>query len=101
MKLKKLLSLEWDAIAGVLAAVIGIILHLLHIVDDQIVLPIVLALMALLFINFMRHTVNNETTAEEVDRIAHSIRHTDFPANKPVGLNSSTINRITKLTANL
>ena len=35
MKLKKLLSYEWDAIAGLLAAVDAIILHLLHIVDEH------------------------------------------------------------------
>ena len=68
LKLKRLLSYEWDAIAGILAATAGIILHLLHIVDEHIILPIVLALMALLFINFMRHTRNNEHTAEQVER---------------------------------
>src|SRR3990172_2037291 len=74
MKIKKLLSYEWDAIAGILAAVVGIILHLLHVVDERVILPIVLALMALLFINFMRHTRNNELTAEEVKRTGHTVR---------------------------
>ncbi len=45
MKKHKFLSYEWDAIAGVLAAVIAIILHLLHIVDEAVVLPILLALL--------------------------------------------------------
>lgn len=73
MKVKKLLSLEWDAIAGVVAAVTAIVLHLLHVVDETVILPIVLALMALLFINFMRHTRNNELTAEQVDHTAHAV----------------------------
>ncbi len=68
MKLKKLLSYEWDAIAGILAAVVAIVLHLLHIVDEHVIFPIVLALMGLLFINFMRHTRNNEITAEKVEQ---------------------------------
>lgn len=68
MKLKRFLSYEWDAIAGILAATAALILHLLHIVDEHIILPIVLALMALLFINFMRHTRNNEHTAGQVER---------------------------------
>lgn len=68
MKLKRFLSYEWDAIAGILAATAAIILHLFHIVDEHIILPIVLALMALLFINFMRHTRNNEHTAGQVER---------------------------------
>jgi hypothetical protein len=73
MKVKKFLSLEWDAIAGVVAAVAAIVLHLLHVVDETVILPIVLALMALLFINFMRHTRNNELTAEQVDHTAHAV----------------------------
>jgi hypothetical protein len=73
MKVKKLLSLEWDAIAGIVAAVAAIILHLFHVVDEHVILPIVLALIALLFINFMRHTRNNELTAEQVDHTAHAV----------------------------
>lgn len=68
MKLRRFLSYEWDAIAGILAASVAIVLHLLHIVDEHIVMPIVLALMALLFINFMRHTQHNERMAEKVER---------------------------------
>lgn len=74
MKLKKLLSYEWDAIAGLLAAVAAIVLHLLHIVDEHVILPILLALMGLLFVNFMRHTRNNELTAEQVERTEHAVR---------------------------
>ncbi|MCW8935779.1 MAG: hypothetical protein OQK98_13715 [Gammaproteobacteria bacterium] len=73
MKAKKFLSLEWDAIAGIVAAVVAIVLHLLHVVDEHVILPIVLALIALLFINFMRHTRNNELTAEQVDLTANAV----------------------------
>jgi hypothetical protein len=73
MKIKRFLSLEWDAIAGIVAAVAAIILHFLHVVDEHVILPIVLALIALLFINFMRHTRNNELTAEQVDHTAHAV----------------------------
>lgn len=74
MKLKRFLSYEWDAIAGIATAVVATILHLLHMVDEHVMLPIVLAMMALLFINFMRHTRNNELTAEQVDRTEHAVR---------------------------
>jgi phosphate/sulfate permease len=73
MKIKRFLSLEWDAIAGIVAAVVAIILHTLHIVDEHVILPLVLGLIALLFINFMRHTRNNELTAEQVDHTAHTV----------------------------
>lgn len=73
MNLKRFLSFEWDAIAGLVAAAVALVLHLLHVVDEQVILPIVLALMALLFINFMRHTRNNELTAEQVNRTADAV----------------------------
>lgn len=73
MKIRNMLSLEWDAIAGIIASVVAIILHLLHVVDEHIILPIVLGLLGLLFINFMRHTKNNEITAEQVERTAHAV----------------------------
>ncbi len=69
MKKNHLLSYEWDAIAGILAAVAAVVLHFLNLIDDQVILPVVLTLMALLLINFMRHTSNNERTAEQVDHL--------------------------------
>lgn len=69
MKPNRLLSYEWDAIAGILAAVVAIVLHVLHVIDEHIILPVVLTLMALLFINFMRHTRNNDHTAQQVEHI--------------------------------
>jgi hypothetical protein len=83
MKVKKFLSLEWDAIAGIVAAVVAIVLHLLHVVDGTVILPIVLALMALLFINFMRHSRNNELTAEQVDRTVHAINRIQSDLKPP------------------
>jgi len=83
MKLKRFLNLEWDAIAGIIAAVAAIALHLLHVVDEHVVLPIILALMGLLFINFMRHTRNNEITAEQVDRTADAIHHIQSALKRP------------------
>ena len=83
MKLKRVLYFEWDAIAGILAAVVAIVLHLLHIVDEHVILPIVLVLMALLFINFMRHTRNNELTAEQVDRTAQAVRRIQSDLKPP------------------
>ena len=74
MKFRKFLSYEWDAIAGLLAAVAAIFLHMLHIVDEHVVLPVILALLGLLFINFMRHTRNNEATAELVEKTEDAVR---------------------------
>lgn len=83
MNLKKFLGYEWDAIAGILAAVVAIVLHLLHVVDEEIILPIVLALLGLLFVNFMRHARNNELTAEEVVRTGHTVRRIQAGLSHP------------------
>lgn len=86
MNIRKLLSFEWDAIAGIVAAVVAIVLHLLHVVDSQVILPIVLALMALLFINFMRHARSNELTAEQVDHTTRMLRriHTQLKPSEVI-----------------
>lgn len=78
-----MLSFEWDAIAGILAAVIALILHLLHIVDEHVILPIILALIALLLINFMRHTRNNEITAEQVQHALQAIHNVQSTLKTP------------------
>ncbi|WP_134085213.1 hypothetical protein [Thiohalophilus thiocyanatoxydans] len=83
MKLKKFLGYEWDAIAGILAAVIAVILHLLHVVDEKVVLPILFALLGLLFINFMRHTRNNELTAEKVESTAQTVERIQASLKSP------------------
>lgn len=83
MKFKKFLSFEWDAIAGIAAAVTAIILHLLHVVDERVILPIILALLGLLFINFMRHARNNDLTAEQVDRTAHAVNRIQSALKPP------------------
>lgn len=83
MKISRFLSLEWDAIAGIVAAVVAIVLHLLHVVDEHVILPIVLALIGLLFINFMRHTRNNELTAEQVEHTAHAVNRIQSALKQP------------------
>ena len=63
MKLNHFLSYEWYTIVGILAAAVVLILHLFNIVDEHILLSIVLVLMALLLINYMLNTHNNEFSA--------------------------------------
>jgi len=72
MNVKKFLSIEWDAIAGIVAAAAAIVLHFLHVGED-VILPMALALLALLFINFIRHTRSNDITAEQVARTEHAV----------------------------
>ena len=53
-RLKRLITLDWDAVAGVLAAMIALVLHLLHMVEPGVVLTIILVILALLLIRDLR-----------------------------------------------
>ena len=63
MKARQLLGLEWDAIAGVIAAVAAIVLHLLHFIDEGVLITIAVVLLAMLFIRDLRR----ERTAERAN----------------------------------
>jgi hypothetical protein len=54
MKLKKILSVDWDAIAGIIAAVSAIVMHFLHVIDEEVLITITVVLIALLFIRDLR-----------------------------------------------
>ncbi len=65
--LKRLLSQEWEALAGIIAAVAAIVLHFLRIGDIETLLAIALVLIALLFLRDLRHEseMNKISTAAE------------------------------------
>lgn len=68
MKLKRLLYLDWDAIAGVIAAVAAIVMHFLHIIDVEVLVTLTVVLIALLFIRDLRR----ERTTEQMQRSIES-----------------------------
>jgi hypothetical protein len=51
---KRYLRVEWDAIAGIIAAVTALVLHFLHIVDQDVLLVIAVVLLAVLFARDLR-----------------------------------------------
>jgi hypothetical protein len=64
-------EIEWEAVAGILAAVLALVLHFLHIVDESVLLQITLVLMAFLFISHLRRESETENLSESV---AHTER---------------------------
>jgi hypothetical protein len=52
--MKRLLRVEWDAIAGIVAALAALIMHFLHILEINVLLMIFVVLLALLFIRDLR-----------------------------------------------
>lgn len=59
---------DWDAIAGVGAAAAALILHLLHIVEPDILLTITLVLVALLLLRQLRHEEREERVEDMAGR---------------------------------
>jgi hypothetical protein len=52
-------------------------------VNEEVILPIILTLIALLFINFIRHTRSNDMTHTEIERIGHTVRTIQLDIKTP------------------
>ena len=70
---KQLLSLDWDAIAGIVAAVLALVMHFLHLVDTDVLLLIAVVLIALLFIRDVRQERRAERMEESLEAAARSV----------------------------
>lgn len=68
--MKRFLEFEWEAIAGIIAAVAAIVLHFLHIVESDVLLVIAVVLIAVLFVRDIRR----EGTLERVERVVDENR---------------------------
>lgn len=71
-RIKRILLLDWDAIAGLLAALVAIVLHFLHLAQIDVLLTISTVLVAVLFIRHLR----SERTTDETAAAVRSIRDT-------------------------
>jgi hypothetical protein len=65
---KRFHGIEWHTVAGVVAAVLALVLHLLHVVDQEVVFAVVLVLLALILLGGLRAEGRGERLE---DRIAH------------------------------
>jgi len=66
--MKRFLSLDWDAIAGITAAVAALVLHFLHIVQAEALLTMMLLLLALLLLRDLRREHHQERLTERIER---------------------------------
>lgn len=58
--MKRILKYDWDAIAGIVAAFAAILMHFLHVVEEDVLLMIAVVLIALLFIRDLRRERQSE-----------------------------------------
>lgn len=70
----RLRTIEWEAVAGLIAALLGLILHFLHIIEIDVLVMITLVLLSLLFIRDFRREQRTEEIAETVERTEDRIR---------------------------
>jgi len=76
--IKRLLKQDWDAIAGILAAIIALILHLLHVTDIDTLLAIAIVLMALLLIRDFRRENQADTQTAALERTIKLLKEVKF-----------------------
>lgn len=67
--MKRFLVWEWDAIAGIVAALTALTLHFLHIVQTEVLLTITVVLMALLFLRDLRRERGDRETMRRTRQI--------------------------------
>lgn len=73
--MKQYLKYDWDAIAGIIAAVAAILMHFLHLVESDVLLMIAVVLIALLFLRDLRRERDGE-------RLGECLQRTEFSLNE-------------------
>jgi len=66
--LRRLRTLDWEAMAGISAAVLALVLHLLHVVDESVLLAIAVVILALILIRDLRRESREERALEVAER---------------------------------
>ena len=72
--LKRIIRLDWDVIAGIIAALVALILHFLHIVEIGVLLAIALVLLALLLIRDFRREYHAEQVIASSERTEAAVQ---------------------------
>ncbi len=70
MRFKRIARLDWDAIAGIIAAAGALILEMFHVVEPTVVLAVVLVVLALLLFRDLRRETREERLLEIVQHTA-------------------------------
>lgn len=71
--MNRLRSLDWEAVAGIVAAVAALVLHLLHVADEAVLLAVVLVLLALILLRDLRREAREERETQLLETAAGAI----------------------------
>ena len=67
--MRRFRNVEWEAVAGVVAAVVALVLHLLGVADEGVLLTVMLVLLALLLLSVVR----GQGREQHVDEVLQSV----------------------------
>jgi hypothetical protein len=68
--LKRLIRQDWEAIAGIIAAITALILHFLHYTDESLLLAIAIVLIALILLRDLKRESQIEKIASSLENLA-------------------------------
>jgi len=71
--MRQLRRLDWEALAGIAAATIALVLHLLHIAEEDVLLAVILVILALLLLRDLRREDHDESETAQIARINESL----------------------------
>lgn len=84
MSPKRFLAFEWDALAGIIAAVAAIVMHALHLVNEEVLITIAGVLIALLFLRDLRRdraTEKAHASIAEIRTVLQTVQTNLLPAD--------------------
>lgn len=73
--MNNLFKQDWDGLAGIIAAVSAIILHLFHVVDTSVLLSVTVALVSLIFIRGLRRDHRMERIEETLMKTQSTLKN--------------------------
>jgi hypothetical protein len=81
--MKQLRSLDWEAIAGIAAACVALILHLLHIAEEGVLLAVALVILALLLLRDLHREDKDEQEAKSLHEVREAIARLETAVTAP------------------
>lgn len=81
--LDRLKRVEWDAVAGILAALVGIVLHFLHIVETDLLLLLAVGMIGLLLLRDVRQDLASDEMASTLDETRAAVSEIQHAVQAP------------------
>ena len=71
--MKRILGTDWEAVAAATAAVVAIVLDLLHVVDEGVLLTVVMVILAIMVVRDLRRESREEQAVQQAARTEEAL----------------------------